>query len=188
MIRAIITDFDGTLVDTFEANFRAYSEAFQLLPCRELTRETYRKCFGLRFDCFMDTMNIMSPKEREIIREHKKLVYPKYFDLIKSNTGLVALIDSMRKDYGIKTAVASTARYENLIAALDYMNLTPLFDLIRGGESVHCGKPSPEIYLSTMEMLNVTSDETLIFEDSDVGIEAALTSKAHCIRVSQEWK
>lgn len=43
MIRAIITDFDGTLVDTFEANFRAYQKAFSECGI-VLTAEKYREC------------------------------------------------------------------------------------------------------------------------------------------------
>lgn len=49
MIKAIITDFDGTLVDTFEANLRAYQEAFYQVGIT-LMAEKYRECFGYRFD------------------------------------------------------------------------------------------------------------------------------------------
>ena len=45
MIKAIITDFDGTLVDTFEANLRAYQEAFYQVGIT-LMAEKYRECFG----------------------------------------------------------------------------------------------------------------------------------------------
>ena len=52
MIKAIITDFDGTLVDTFEANLRAYQQAFADQGL-SLTSDTYRECFGYRFERFM---------------------------------------------------------------------------------------------------------------------------------------
>ena len=47
MIKAIITDFDGTLVDTFQANLQAYQKAFQAVG-KDITAEKYRECFGLR--------------------------------------------------------------------------------------------------------------------------------------------
>ena len=51
MIKAIITDFDGTLVDTFEANLRAYQEAFANVGL-SLSTDRYKECFGYRFDRF----------------------------------------------------------------------------------------------------------------------------------------
>ena len=53
MIRAIITDFDGTLVDTFDANLKAYQKAFGEVGV-VLSEEKYRECFGFRFDRFME--------------------------------------------------------------------------------------------------------------------------------------
>ena len=55
MIRAIITDFDGTLVDTFDANLKAYQKAFGEVGV-VLSEEKYRECFGFRFDRFMEVM------------------------------------------------------------------------------------------------------------------------------------
>lgn len=71
-IKAIITDFDGTLVDTFEANFLAYHEAFKSVG-KELTEIEYRKCFGLRFDDFMREMNVKDKDIQMIIKEKKRI-------------------------------------------------------------------------------------------------------------------
>ncbi len=75
MIRAIITDFDGTLVDTFEANFHAYEEAFRLNGLM-ITRSQYRDCFGLRFDAFMQYMGISDDNLKSRIKKEKARVYP----------------------------------------------------------------------------------------------------------------
>lgn len=56
-VKLLITDFDGTLVDTFEANFLAYQMAFDKYGL-ELTEQQYRDCFGFRFDDFMTHMGI----------------------------------------------------------------------------------------------------------------------------------
>lgn len=51
-VKLLITDFDGTLVDTFEANFLAYQKAFS--DCGlQLSEKQYKECFGFRFDDFM---------------------------------------------------------------------------------------------------------------------------------------
>ena len=185
MIKAIITDFDGTLVDTFKANLLAYQRAFHEVG-KSLSAEKYRQCFGLRFEAFMSRMGIFDDNVAKEIKELKKEYYPQYFEHLVPNLSLVELIDSFHK-LGCKTAIASTARKENLINAIDYLGLAQYFDLIFAGIDVKCGKPDPEIYNKAMAVLSVQPGETLIFEDSDVGVEAAIASHAKYIRVTDEW-
>ena len=181
MIQAIITDFDGTLVDTFNANFNAYKRAFEAVG-ETLSENLYRRAFGLRYDDFMAMMKISDERIKEEIRERKKQYYPDYFHLLKSNHSLIAFLSSFHQQGG-KTAIASTARRENLENVLCYLQLKEIFDAIYAGMNVKYGKPHPDIYLKVMELLDVKPEETLIFEDSDVGIQAAMASGANYIRV-----
>ena len=185
MIKAIITDFDGTLVDTFEANLRAYQEAFFQVGL-SLSAEKYRECFGYRFDRFMQAMGIHDDYLATKIREYKKELYPKYFEHLRINESLIELISTFHQ-MGGKTAVASTARKENLMNAINYLGIGEHFDLIYAGADVKQGKPSPEIYHKTMEALGVRQDETMIFEDSLVGFLAAKGSGAMYIPVTANW-
>ena len=185
MIKAIITDFDGTLVDTFKANLLAYQRAFHEVG-KSLSAEKYRQCFGLRFEAFMSRMGIFDDNVAKKIRGLKKEYYPQYFEHLVPNITLIELIDTFHKTGG-KTAIASTARKENLINAIDYLGLAQYFDLIFAGIDVKCGKPDPEIYNKVMAELGVLPSEALIFEDSDVGVEAAIASHAKYIRVTDEW-
>ena len=181
MIKAIISDFDGTLVDTFEANLKAYQDAFKVVGIK-LTKDQYRKCFGMRFDDFMHEMNINDDDKRYKIKDLKKDYYPTHFNLLKPNIGLISLIETFHT-YGCKTAIASTARKENLMNAIKYLGIEDNFDLIFSGIDVKQGKPSPEIYIKTMKTLDVKPEETLIFEDSEVGYQAAKASGALFIKV-----
>lgn len=182
MIKAIITDFDGTLVDTFEANLRAYQKAFQEVGL-SLTSDRYSECFGYRYDRFMQEMGVTDKTVADTIKELKKQYYPEYFEYLKPNTALINLIAGI-KSMGGKTAIASTARKENLMNAINYLGIAHHFDLIFAGVDVKKGKPDPEIYLKSMAALGVTPDETLIFEDSQVGIDAAKASGASYMIVS----
>lgn len=181
-LKAVITDFDGTLVNTFEANFMAYREAFR--DCRlTLSEEHYRKCFGLRFDRFMDASGIENIGIREAIREAKSKYYPGYFDRLKVNRPLLEFIRAFRLSGG-KTAVASTARERNLMNALKHIGALDYFNLILAGESVSQGKPSPEIYLKAAEALEVAPEEVLVFEDSPVGFQAAEAAGMNYVAVT----
>ena len=182
MVKAIITDFDGTLVDTFEANLRAYQKAFQEVGLN-LTAERYRECFGYRYDRFMQEMGVTDKTIADSIKELKKKYYPEYFEYLKPNIALINLIAGIKK-MGGKTAIASTARKENLMNAVIFLGIAQYFDLILAGIDVKKGKPDPEIYLKSMAALGVTPDETVIFEDSQVGIDAAKASGASYMIVS----
>lgn len=184
-VKLIISDFDGTLVNTFEANYRAYTEAF--VQCgRKLTRDSYRRCFGYRYDDFMRAVGIDDADVQQCIRKIKGEVYPLYFDYLQPNEPLISFIRAFHCSGG-KTAIASTARRLNLTNALEYMHLTDIFDCIWAGEDVTTGKPNPEIYLRVMEKMEVSVTQTLIFEDSEVGFEAAKTSGTHFIKINQAF-
>lgn len=185
MIKAIITDFDGTLVNTFEANFAAYTIAFKRYYL-EISKDQYRECFGLRFDSFMDKMNIKDSALRDKIKKEKARVYPMCFSFLAPNTILIDFI-RQAKASGIKTAIASTAQRGNLMNALNYLKLTDIFDFVIAGDAVKEGKPNPEIYFTSMTKLQVKPEETLVFEDSEVGVQAANASGANCIRINEDF-
>lgn len=185
MIRAIVTDFDGTLVDTFEANYQAYKIAFGNNSL-SITRDQYKACFGLRFDAFMKQMGIDGGDIMASIKKDKAQVYPQCFDSLVPNTTLIAFVRKMKLS-GVKTAIASTAQKENLMNVLNHLHLEDLFDEIIAGTGVKKGKPDPEIYLKAMKVLGVFPEETLIFEDTEVGLQAADASGACYMRITQHF-
>ena len=134
----------------------------------------------------MSRMAVFDEQKACRIKELKKEFYPQYFDYLVPNKTLIGLIDSFHR-LGGKTAIASTARKENLMNAIHALDLKEYFDLIFAGVDVKRGKPDPEIYNKAMESLGVKPEETLIFEDSDIGIGAAIASGAKYIRVTPEW-
>lgn len=184
-VKLLITDFDGTLVDTFEANYRAYREAFDQFDIA-LSREQYRNCFGLRFDNFMKVIGIYDPEIIQQIKELKGEYYLKYFDYLKVNTALIELFRAFHRSGG-KTAIASTAREKNLRNALRHIGSDSDFDLILAGESVAKGKPDPEIYLSVLERMGCRPEEALIFEDSEVGFKAAEATGVKYIKIAKAF-
>lgn len=180
-IKAIITDFDGTLVNTFNANFYAYHEAFKQYGY-ELTRDQYKECYGLRYDALCDKMDIKQD-DRKPIKELKKKIYPDFFDYLTINQNLLTFIRASHILYGIKTCIASTATKENLYNVLKYFEIEDAFDIIITGENVSKGKPDPEVYLKALNLLECDTDEVIVFEDSEVGCEAAENAELNYIKV-----
>lgn len=114
MIHTIITDFDGTLVDTFKANLLAYQMAFHEVGMT-LTEEKYKDCFGYRFECFMAAMKITNEKIANHIRETKKQYYPQYFKYLKINTPLLELIRSFRNIYNPQIQISAESETKRSI-------------------------------------------------------------------------
>ena len=92
------------------------------------------------------------------------------------NKGLVDIIRLMKSEY--KTAVVTTASRENCYDILNQFNLTELFDLILTHDDITEAKPNPEGFLKAMKYFGAEPTDTIIFEDSDVGLKAAEKSRA----------
>ncbi len=170
-IQLMITDFDGTLVNTFRANYMAYSKAFEEVGLN-LSEEDYRRCFGYRYERFMDAMGITDATAIARIKELKAIYYPRYFEHLQVNEPLLCWLLTFKRSGG-KIAVASTAGKKNLENALTYIGALEVFDYILAGEDVVQGKPSPEIYEKVLRHFDIPPSKALVFEDSDVGMQAA---------------
>ena len=172
-----ITDFDGTLVDTREANYLAYKETFKKIYDYELKPEDYYDNFGLRINELLEKLGLDIDKMNEV-KKMKSRVYKKYFDRININLGLFTAL-YYKKQSGHIVALATTASKKNVENILNYFEINDLFDYIITGENVKNGKPDPEVYNKVIEKYSfVESDNIHIFEDSDVGLLAAHHSNA----------
>lgn len=177
--KLIISDLDGTLVDSFQANYHAYKKVLQQFDVN-LDKEFYRKNYGMRMDDFIQLLapKLHTPSTLEKIKNLKSEIYPNYFKYLILNTELVEFIKLSRQN-NIKTAIASTANSVNVKNVLKHFKLTNLFDLVVAGNDIKNGKPAPDCFIKCMNFFGTKPNETLIFEDSKVGIEAAIASKGN---------
>lgn len=177
MIKYIITDFDGTLVDTKEANVLAYKDAFKQCGYT-FDNNLYSSAFGLNFSDMCDKLNIdKNINIRNEIKKLKQKIYPKYFNNVSLNKSLFEFIKYMKHYNNIKTAIASTASKGNLYNLLDFFKIKQYWDVIITNDDVNNGKPNPEVYNITKKCLCVkNNDEVLVFEDSYYGVLAAQTA------------
>ena len=178
-----ITDLDGTLCDTMDANLLSYKQAFSDASIN-FSEKTYRDNFGLRFD---NMMEVLAPKATDdqlaIVKSQKAIHYKKNVSVIKPNTALINILKRAKK-CGKKVGLATTAREENAKTILKFLNLEDFFDSTIFGEDVIQGKPDPECYKKVINKLNLKAKDCLIFEDSQVGIIAAQSTGASYIKVS----
>lgn len=178
-----ITDLDGTLCDTMEANVAAYRLAFADAGVA-FDEAMYRERFGLRFDAMVqDLAPHTDMLQRQIIADRKSFHYSEQAGLIMLNRPLLDILEHAKAN-GAKVGLATTARGKNAAAVISHFGLDNLFDATIFGEDVAHGKPDPECYQKAMQQLSAQPTTTLVFEDTDIGAEAAKQAGAHVIKVA----
>ncbi len=193
-VKLILLDFDGTLADTRRANALAYAATLREAGY-PLTEEEYLgRYFGVRCDEFLRSYGIADPAERERLRLRKIELYPAFFDTVELNRPLWKFCRQFRRQGG-RVWIVSTGSRANIDNAMAHLGIggpeTPearcpagRVDGILAGPDVARSKPAPDCFLEAMRREGVTPRETLIFEDSAVGLEAARASGAAYIRVT----
>lgn len=179
-MKLVIVDLDGTLFDTKDVNYYAYKEASALYGY-EIDYQYYCKfCNGRHYLEFLPQVTTDDENILNIMHKAKKEAYKKYLKKAVLNDRLVDIIRLLKKEY--KTAVVTTASKENCHDILKEFDLLDLFDLVLTHDDITKTKPDPEGFLKAMQYFGCEPEDTIIFEDSDVGLEAAERSGAFYYR------
>ena len=182
-IKLIILDFDGTLAATIEAHTKAYILALQEAGYTLNETEYKEKYFGVRCSEFLRAIGICDEEEIDRIRLRKIALYPTLFESIRLNEPLWNFAQDFRAQGG-KVWIVSTGQIDNISNAMQHLGIEGKVDGILTSSDVVEPKPSPEAFLKAMAIEGVTPAETLIFEDSRVGLAAAEASGAAYFKVS----
>lgn len=182
--RLMIFDLDGTLFDTKEVNFHAYNKALEINGFQnKLSYDFYcSSCNGDSYKVFLPKIvSELSKQQIHHIHEKKKQLYSTYLKYAKINNSLINLIKSCKNDYQV--CIVTSASKKNVEEILAYFGIEDLFDFIISQEDVVNPKPSPEGFNLAIDKANVKKENTLIFEDSAIGLCAAEKSGANYVQV-----
>lgn len=175
MKKLAMFDLDGTLYDTRDVNYYSYKAALEQFGFELNYRYFSDYCNGRHYKKFLP--EIMNDTEHmEDVHNLKKKYYKDYLSKAKENEHLFQIIQCMRSEYYI--VLVTTASRKNCEEILEYHGKLHDFDMIISQEDVGNKKPDPEEFLKAMDYYHVAGKDTLIFEDSDIGIEAAIKSGA----------
>lgn len=187
MIKAILFDLDGVLLDAKEIHYEALNMALQKHGCPPINRSAH---LG-EFDGLPTRIKLEKLAKSGLIEKEKfpliKIDKQEFtIDLIKRNIKPKNdLIDLMHWIYTEEyaTSVCSNSVAETIEVGLEMLKISGYFARTFSNEDVAKPKPDPEIYIKAMRFLNVEPSEVLILEDNENGIAAALASGAHLFRV-----
>ena len=181
MIKAVLWDVDGVLIDTAPFHYQAWRTLFASLG-KELSRAEFLKTFGLRND---DTLqSILGPLPDDRLQElgHRKeeIFREAIRGHIAPMPGAVEIVRRLRRA-GVRQAVVSSAPRDNVVETLRALSIEGEFQELITEEDVGRGKPDPQGYVLAAERLGVPPSDCVVIEDAPAGVEAAKRAGARCI-------
>ena len=185
MIRALIFDFDGLILDTETPMFETWREIYDSHGCH-IDFEKWVGNIGKGVDDFDPLTNLERLLGRQLDRERLDSTRRKRERaLVDVQPALPGVEDYLRdaRRLGLKVGMATCSSKDWVVSHLRRLGLLKYFDCIQTAEDVHSLKPDPELYQKALECLRVNPIQALAFEDSAHGIQAAKRAGLHCVFV-----
>ena len=186
MIKAVLFDMDGVLIDAREWHYEALNRALALFGMA-ISRDSHLANFdGLptRRKLQVLTKSRGLPAGlHEFINELKQTyTYEIMTSRCKPTFSAEMALGKLHRQ-GYRLAVCSNSVRRTVKTMMDMADLSPYLEVMLSNEDVTRSKPDPEIYLTAMARLGLSADECLIVEDNDNGVEAARASGAYTVVV-----
>lgn len=186
MITTIIFDMNGVITDDEEIHEFATQEVFGRIGIN-LTSDIYRElCLGRTDEAsFKDLLKYYKVRDQNM----EKMIAAKsskYQLLIRGNLkvypGIISLIKKLHKKYTL--ALTSSSTFEEVHTVVSQLNLEKFFKIIVTSKDVIHGKPDPEPYFLTAKKINVKCENCLVLEDSENGVQSAISAGMKCIAIT----
>lgn len=184
MIKAIIFDFDGLVLDTETHQYLAHREIF-LEHNTDLAIEVWGICVGTvgNFDPWEHLEKcIGKPVDRVALTARCEEKFRRVVANEEARPGVTAYLQTA-ESLGLKIGLASSSTRQWVESFLDKLGLLAYFDCLCTSDDVSKVKPDPELYNLALKRLGVKPNEVIAFEDSAHGAVAAKNAGLHCVIV-----
>ena len=184
MIRALVFDFDGLILDTEEPVYRSWLEVYEAHG-EELPFERWVQIVGSTTTGFHPQHYLEERLGRSLPKEVLDRRIGRRTELVLANKllpGVVEHLDAARA-LGLKLGVASSSTREWVTGHLARLGILERFECVRCRDDVTNVKPEADLYLAVLECLGVGASEAIAIEDSPNGITAAKRAGMRCVAV-----
>ena len=184
MIKTVIFDMDGVIVDTEPVHHYAYNQHFKLLNI-EVNAEMYASFTGNSTKNIFERLKIQFNLDEEVnaLVETKRNLFNDAFDN-KEDLYLLDGVGDLIKDLydnGMQLILASSSATVTINRVFNRFGLHKYFTHIVSGEDFPKSKPHPAIFLRAAELANTPVENCIVIEDSTNGIIAAKAAGIYCI-------
>ncbi len=182
--RAYLFDCDGTIVDSMPLHYNAWKKALAEWNCA--FEEALFYSWGGRpvreIIAALNAQNGLSMPVDAVAKRKESL----YIEQLPQLQAIPEVVEHIDAQYGhIPFAVVSGSRRNSVVSSLSTLKLLDKFETLVCAEDYKNGKPAPDGFLLAAERLGVQPEDCLVFEDTDLGIEAATAAGMASVRVPQ---
>jgi HAD superfamily hydrolase (TIGR01509 family) len=185
MLKALLFDLDGTLAHTDPIHYQVWQEILQEFG-QILTPETYKTRINgrLNTEILQDWLPHLSPEAGKALSDRKEAEFrARAAQHLKPMSGLLPLLD-WADQAAMPLGVVTNAPRDNATFMLEVLQLADRFDTVVIADELARGKPDPLPYQVAIAQLQVTAQESLVFEDSPSGIRAAVAAEIATVGIA----
>lgn len=178
-IRAILFDLDGTLIDQFQAIYKAFALTLQSMGFPKPSFKEVKKAVGGASEATM-TKLIGTDRAKEAVKILRPIFEKEMFNGLIALPGAIEVLQQC-SDKNIKTAVLTNKYGPHARAACSYLKFDDYLEFTVGADDTRWKKPDPNLTHFTLERLGSTSQNTLYVGDSPYDYKTALNASMPCI-------
>jgi beta-phosphoglucomutase-like phosphatase (HAD superfamily) len=180
--KAYLFDCDGTIADSMPLHYIAWKKALEEWNC-EFEEELFYAWGGMPIAEIISTLN-----ERQGLRMPVEMVSRRkeglYFELLSQLKAIPEVLEHIEDQHGrIPFAVVSGSTRESVTASLVTLKLLDRFDALVCAGDYQRSKPDPEAFLLAAAKLGVAPGDCLVFEDTEMGIQAATAAGMASVKI-----
>ncbi len=184
MIRAIVFDFDGLILDTEEPVYRSWLEVYQAHG-EDLPFDRWVQIVGSTTAGFHPQHHLEERLGRSLPKEVLDRRIGRRTEMILAQTVLPGVMRRLEeaKAMELKVGLASSSTSDWVKGHLTRLGILDSFDCLRCRDQVANAKPEPDLYLAVLECLGVSASEAVAIEDSPNGVLAAKRAGLRCVAI-----
>lgn len=183
---AYLFDCDGTIADSMPLHYIAWKQALGEWNC-EFDEKLFYEWGGMPIVDIIGTLN----QQRSLNMPVETVAHRKeslYFELLPQLKAVPEVLEHIEAKHGqIPLGVVSGSALDSVTASLSTLNLLERFETLVCAGDYKKSKPDPEGFLLAASRLRVTPESCLVFEDTDMGIQAATAAGMASVKVPPPW-
>ena len=185
--KAYLFDCDGTIVDSMPLHYVAWKTALAKYGCK-FEEDVFYSLGGMPVAEIVAALNVRDGLEMPTaeIAERKEEMY---YELLPTLKAVPEVLEHIHMAHGkIPFAVVSGSTLDSVTKSLETLGILDRFEtLVCAGDYVK-SKPDPEPFLMAAQRLGVKAEDCLVFEDTEIGIQAATAAGMASVKVLQPWE